>query len=253
MRVSFESSHHSFWVARWISSLIIDKVPLPPIPTTLNQRGYPCPRHSILCSTERVQYPASPSSFSLPPYLSTFLLFSFSFFFFPFFFCIIPCALPGSPGVCHPVLPLSLSLSLGTPLFLRSPSMRRGQIYEGRGWRTSTYIYIFIRVSAACLCVCTRACVLEEGWGGKRRNRRRELCVELIRASLKVSRSKFPPPTSSFLLPQPLRFRLARYNAVVVGPARVSRLEIATRSAKYHGKDANEPFGNRATNRSAAN
>lgn len=158
MRVSFESSHHSFWVARWISSLIIDKVPLPPIPTTLNQRGYPCPRHSILCSTERVQYPASPSSFSLPPYLSTFLLFSFSFFFFPFFFCIIPCALPGSPGVCHPVLPLSLSLSLWVPLFFFE-ALRCGEgkfTREEGGARARIYIYLYVCLLRACVYVRVR-------------------------------------------------------------------------------------------------
>lgn len=112
------------------------------------------------------------------------------------------------------------------------------------------HVYIFIYMCVcACMCVYSKRDEAESGGTGG------ELCVELIRASLKVSRSKFPPP-SSFLLPRPpptLRFRLARYTAVVVGPARVSRLEIATRSAKYHGKDANEPFGNRATNRSAAN
>lgn len=154
--------------------------------------------------------------------------------------------IPGRLSSCPLSLPLSISLR--TPLFLRSPSMRRGQIYEGRGWHTSTHIYIYICVRAR-VCVCSKRDEAESGGTGG------ELCVELIRASLKVSRSKFPPPSSFLLLPRPPRSLVSAgsIRGVVVGPARVSRLEIATRSVKYHGKDANEPFGNRATNRSAAN
>ena len=98
---------------------------------------------------------------------------------------------------------------------------RRGQIYEGRGWRER------VRVRGS-----------RGGWGGKRRNR--ELCVELIRASLKVSRSKFPLPASApcslsrrATLISPLAVSLslaglARFPILRIGsagPARVSPLK----------------------------
>lgn len=46
------------------------------------------------------------------------------------FFCIVARALPGSLGVCHSAPSLVLSLSFSPKPFV----VRRGQIYEERGW-----------------------------------------------------------------------------------------------------------------------
>lgn len=158
--------HRSFWVARWISSLITDKVPYP---TTVNRAspGYPRPRHSILCTTEStISRLSSPSSFSLslsPPIFRHFFFFLFPFLFF-LYHSVRAARIPGRLSSC----PLSLSLSLCVPLFFFE-ALRCGEgkfTREEGGARARIYIYIYV-------CVRLYVCVLEEGWGGKRRNRRR--------------------------------------------------------------------------------